>query len=131
MAQPMSPQAYCEEMNKKLDVQYTHGVHETGKRVTERLIAHFVKPTKDAECNTASMRQLTTQLEAQAKEIKQLEDQIQDREDEFNKLLIKNAELDESYQKAMYTMKQMRQECSRMAAENEEVLNAKHKWDDL
>lgn len=72
MAQPMSPQAYREEMNKKLDVQYARGVHETGKRVTERLIAHFVKPTKDAECNTASMQQLTAQLEAQAKEIQQL-----------------------------------------------------------
>ena len=46
---PVLPSSlFDQEMKKVMESNYSHTVYSTGKKVVERLIAYYVKPTKDS-----------------------------------------------------------------------------------
>ena len=46
-----------------MDSNYHFGIHETGKKVVDRLLKQYVKPMADAEIQTESIKEITLKYE--------------------------------------------------------------------
>lgn len=56
---PLPVSVFNTEFHQTLDANYNQGIQQTGKKVVERLLRHFVRPTREIETQTESIKQLT------------------------------------------------------------------------
>ena len=60
---PLPVSIFSQELTKVMDSNYHFGIHETGKKVVDRLLKQYVKPMADAEIQTESIKEITLKYE--------------------------------------------------------------------
>lgn len=85
---PRPSDQYRLDLNKLLESQYKHGIYTSGKKVVERLCAHFMKETTETGIQVDDIMAKKMQ-----ERIEELEDQIALMREEYQRGFNENKEL--------------------------------------